>query len=41
MTTYRCKDLPNGKHACILPMTFGKWRIVVGPPGHKILEDGF
>lgn len=36
--TYR---LPNGRQACIYPLTFGRARLGVGDLGHDIETQGF
>ena len=38
-----CRDLPNGKHACLIPMTFGKTRLVVTSDQyhHMTYDDGW
>lgn len=38
-----CRDLPNGLHGCLMPMTFGKARLVVASQvdKHEIYDDGW
>jgi len=33
--------LPDGREVSVIPMTFNKARIVVGPPGSPFLDDGW
>lgn len=35
------KILPDGRGAWIYPLTFGRARIVVGPIGESLLDNGW
>ena len=41
--TLLCKELDDGRHACLLPMTFGKVRLVVETQEykHETVENGW
>lgn len=34
-------SLPNGREVSITPLTFGRARITVGPPGGDTIDTGF
>lgn len=39
---YGHKDFPNGDHACIMPLTFGRARIVIADNDrHLWWDDGW
>jgi hypothetical protein len=35
------KDLPSGKTIYVLPLTFGRARIAIGPTGNFWFDDGW
>ena len=35
------KDLPNGRRAYVIPLTFGRARVVVGQAGSLVYDDGW
>lgn len=35
------KVLPDGRGVWVLPMTYGKWRLVVGPVGSNGYDDAW
>ena len=42
MTYFDHKDLPDGRHACVIDLTFGRARIVVSRDDrHLTYDDGW
>jgi hypothetical protein len=39
--TYGEKQLPDGREILVVPMTFGKARLTIGPAGAGWYEDGW
>lgn len=42
--SYACRDLPDGRHACVMPLTFGRARLVVVADlefVHYLYDDGW
>lgn len=35
------RDLPDGRTLYVVPLTFGRARITIGPTGSQFLDDGF
>ena len=41
-SSYHCRDLADGRHACVVPLTFGRARIVVAARMvHFVVDDGW
>jgi hypothetical protein len=40
-TEYFCRVLPSGVHACVIPLTFGRARIVLNHVEHLSYYDGW
>lgn len=38
--TYACRDLPDGRHLCVAPLTFGRARLLVSDDTHTV-DDGY
>lgn len=40
---YACRDLPDGRHLCVMPLTFGRARLVISKTSsHEgSYEDGW
>lgn len=43
MSELLCKELPDGRHACVIPLTYGRARIVTSFPDekHYLYADGW
>lgn len=40
--SFACRDLPDGRHLCVMPLTFDRARVVVAAVGiHYQYDDGW